>query len=295
MAVLTDSIINANRLYRVTLPDGTKIPRLGQGTWHMGEIPEKASEEIASLKLGIDLGMKLIDTAEMYADGNAERIAAQAIRGCRDDVFLVSKVYPHNSGLADIEKSCSASLKRLGTDNLDLYLLHWKGSVPFEETAEGMERLISSGKILRWGVSNLDTGDMKEITGIQSKHKCCVDQVLYHAASRGIEFNLINYLEENNIPIMAYCPIAQAGALRRGILENKVIHEIAAHHKATPAQILLSWVMRSGNVIAIPKAGTKAHVAENAGANTVILSDDDLKKIDETFPKPSRKEPLDIV
>ena len=279
----------------VLLPDGTTIPRLGQGTWYMGENSRKAVEEIQALQLGIQLGMTLIDTAEMYGDGKAELVVGQAIKDCREKVFLVSKVYPHNAGLNKISKSCEASLKRLNTDYLDLYLLHWRGGVPLEETIEGLEKLIKAGKILRWGVSNFDTHDMKELSMLPKGKNCAVNQVLYHLGSRGIEYDLLAWQKQNNMPVMAYSPIAQAGSLRRGLFENLIVKELAEKYAVQPAQILLAWCMRSGNVIAIPKAASTNHVLENAKANTVILTPEDLQKLDTAYPEPTRKSSLDMV
>ncbi|WP_330389714.1 aldo/keto reductase [Cellulosilyticum sp. I15G10I2] len=271
------------------------MPKLGQGTWYMGENPGKQKDEIEALRLGIDLGMTLIDTAEMYADGGAECVAGEAIKNMRDKVFLVSKVYPHNAGLRNIAKNCENSLKRLQTDHLDLYLLHWRGSIPLEETIEGMENLIKTGKILRWGVSNFDTRDMKELVSLPKGSHCAVNQVLYHLGSRGIEYDLINWQKQNSIPIMAYCPIAQAGTLRRGLIQHPDLKKVADKHHATPIQILLAWCMRHDNMIAIPKASNTAHVLENARVNTFTLDQEDLQKLDQIFPAPSKKVPLDIV
>ncbi|MBW7455566.1 aldo/keto reductase, partial [Paenibacillus sepulcri] len=193
----------------VRLKDGTVLPKLGQGTWHMGDQPSRRKEEIRSLRLGVELGMKMIDTAEMYGDGRSESLIGEAIQGIREQVFLVSKVYPHHAGLKHIARSCDNSLKRLGTDSLDFYLLHWRGNVPLGETIEGMERLKEAGKIRRWGVSNLDTRDMKELLSLENGTECAVNQVLYHLGSRGIEFDLLPHAQNNGIPVMAYCPLAQ--------------------------------------------------------------------------------------
>lgn len=285
----------ANTERTVRLPDGTLLPRLGQGTWYIGDEPSKRKEEIQTLRLGVELGMYLIDTAEMYGDGKSESLVGEAIEGIRDDVFLVSKVYPHNSGLGRIAKSCEDSLKRLKTDRLDLYLLHWRGSVPLSETIEGMERLVEAGKILRWGVSNLDTDDMKELIHLDKGTHCVTNQVLYHLGSRGIEYDLLPWQREHRMPIMAYCPMAQAGSLRKGLVGNQVVKDIAERHEITPFQLLLAWCIRSGDVIAIPKASKKEHVVENAAAGRIELTEEDLNRLDEVFPKPSRKIPLDIV
>lgn len=279
----------------VTLPDGTSIPRLGQGTWHMAEQPRKRGDEIASLRLGIEYGMTLIDTAEMYADGKSESLVGEAISGIkRDRLFLVSKVYPHNAGTSRIFKSCENSLRRLGTEVLDLYLLHWRGQVPLEETVWCMQALIQQGKILRWGVSNFDLGDMKELWGVPGGDSCQTNQVLYHLGSRGIEYDLLPWMRERRMPVMAYCPLAQAGRLKRDLLTNPAVLKAAERHGATPAQILLAFTLRSDAMFSVPKAGVPAHVAENAQAAAICLDADDLSALDAAFPGPTRKVPLDM-
>jgi len=279
----------------VTLPDGSVVPALGQGTWYMGENSQIRAREIRALQLGIDLGMKLIDTAEMYGDGLSEVLVGEAIKGRRDEVFLVSKVYPHHAGLKSIATACENSLKRLGTDRLDLYLLHWRGRVPLEETIEGMERLKKEGKILRWGVSNFDTSDMKELWSQTNGSNCMTNQVLYHLGSRGIDYDLLPWQQEHQVPIMAYCPLAQGGSLSRRLVNDPTLKEIANDHDATPLQIALAWTIRSNQVIAIPKASQEQHVMDNAKAATIQLTEEELRRLDEVFPKPHRKVPLDIV
>ncbi|NOU97184.1 aldo/keto reductase [Paenibacillus sp. LMG 31456] len=279
----------------VLLADGTPLPRLGQGTWNIGDDPSKRDEEIRTLRLGVELGMNLIDTAEMYGEGNSEQLVGEAIKGIRDEVFIVSKVYPHNAGLTRIATSCEASLRRLRTDRLDLYLLHWRGNVPLSETIEGMEKLVQEGKIARWGVSNLDTADMKELLRYDKGARCVTDQVLYHLASRGIEYDLLPLLREHRMPIMAYCPLAQAGSLRRGLVENKALQNIANKYNVTPYQLLLAWCTHEGDVIAIPKASSEEHVVDNAQAIFIDLSEEDIRSLDAEYAKPSRKMPLDMV
>ncbi|GMO01336.1 aldo/keto reductase [Parageobacillus thermoglucosidasius] len=279
----------------VTLPDGTTVPCIGQGTWHMGEKPQEKAKEIKALQLGIELGMKVIDTAEMYGNGASERLVGEAIKGRRDDVFLVSKVYPHNAGLDKISTACENSLKRLGTDYLDLYLLHWRGRIPLEETIEGMEKLRKEGKILRWGVSNFDTDDMEELWNTTNGSNCATNQVLYHLGSRGIDFDLLPWHREHHVPIMAYSPLAQGGALRKQLLTDPIVNEIAKKYNVKPLQIALAWTIRTNDVIAIPKAGQEQHVLENAEAATIELTQEDLKRLDEAFPKPRKKVPLDII
>lgn len=279
----------------ITLPDGTTVPVLGQGTWYMGENPRAKEQEIKALQLGIDLGMTLIDTAEMYGGGGAERVVGEAIQGRRDEVFLVSKFYPSNASLSKVATACENSLKRLGTDHLDLYLLHWRGSVPFEETIEGLEKLKKEGKILRWGVSNLDTEDMDELYNAPNGQNCMTNQVLYHLGSRGIDFDLLPWQRERKMPIMAYCPIAQGGSLRRQLLNNPIIQDIANKHNVQPLQIVLAWCIRSNDVIAIPKASQAEHVIQNASVAAIELTAEDLSRLDQAFPAPTRKMHLDIV
>jgi diketogulonate reductase-like aldo/keto reductase len=261
----------------------------------MGEHAANRAEEIAALRHGVELGMNLIDTAEMYGDGRSEELVGEAVQGIRDKVFLVSKVYPHNAAGAALIRSCEASLKRLGTDHLDLYLLHWRGTLPLEETVEGMEALVASGKIARWGVSNFDTPDMQELLRIPGGNHCAVNQVLYHLGSRGIEHELLPWLSGHKIPVMAYSPLAQAGTLRKGLTENETVQRIARNHEATPLQILLAWSIREAEVMAIPKAGTRQHVEENAAAGKLVLTSDELWQLDDAFPQPSWKVPLDMI
>ncbi|OOM76835.1 glyoxal reductase [Clostridium puniceum] len=280
---------------KVTLSDGTKVSALGQGTWYMGESFGKRNQEIESLKLGLKLGMNLIDTAEMYGDGLSEELVSKVIEDCRKDVFLVSKVYPHNSGMKSISRACENSLKRLKTDHLDLYLLHWRGGVPLEETIEGMERLKKEGKILRWGVSNFDTDDMEALLDKSKGENCTINEVLYHLGSRGIEFDLLPWQRKRNIPTIAYCPLAQGGRLKRDLLKNEELNEIAKEHNVKPLQIALSWTIRENDVISIPKASSVDHVIENAKAASIILSSEDIERLDKALGKPHKKMPLDIV
>ncbi|EHI97576.1 aldo/keto reductase [Clostridium sp. DL-VIII] len=280
---------------KVILPDGTKVSALGQGTWFMGESQSKRDSEIKALKLGLELGMNFIDTAEMYGNGLSEELISHVIDGCRKDVFLVSKVYPHNAGRNSIVEACENSLRRLKTDYLDLYLLHWRGRIPFEETIEGMELLKKQGKILRWGVSNLDKDDMEELFHKSNGENCAVNEVLYHIGSRGIEFDLLPWQRNNNIPTIAYCPLAQGGSLERNILRDDTLNEIAKEHNVKPLQIALAWTIRENDIISIPKAASVEHVIENAKAASIILSPSDIARLDKIFKKPSRKMPLDIV
>lgn len=279
----------------VSFPDGSSVPVLGQGTWNMGEKQALKDQEVKALRLGIELGMTLIDTAEMYASGGAETVAGEAIRGLRDHVFLVSKVYPHNAGRKKILEACENSLKRLKTEYLDLYLLHWRGQIPLEETIEEMEKLKKEGKILRWGVSNFDTDDMNELFNLPNGNHCMTNQVLYHLGSRGIEFDLLPWQKSHQMPIMAYSPIAQGGTLRTQLLEDETVLGIAEEHGVKPMQIILAWCIRSNDVIAIPKAVQLEHVKENAASASIELTSEDLKRLEKIFPAPQKKMPLDNI
>lgn len=273
----------------VTLPDGTRVPALGLGTWRMGEHARRAADEIAALEAGLDLGMRLIDTAEMYGEGGAEEIVAQAISGRREEVFLVSKVYPHNGGRRKAIAACERSLKRLRTDRLDLYLLHWRGSVPLEETVAAFETLRRDGKILRWGVSNLDVADMEELFAVHAGHACATDQVLYHLGERGIEFSLLPWLRARRIPVMAYSPLGQGE-----LLGNRKLRAIAADLNVTPSALALAWLVQQRDTIVIPKASDRAHVAANRAALDVELNKVTLAALDAAFPPPARSTPLAI-
>jgi diketogulonate reductase-like aldo/keto reductase len=275
----------------VRLPDGTEVPALGQGTWHMGESRRSAAAEVAALKLGIELGMMLIDTAEMYGNGGAEEIVGKAIAGQRDKVFIVSKVYPHNASRAGVPAACERSLKRLGTEWIDLYLLHWRSSHPLCETVEAFAALRQAGKIRYWGVSNFDTDDMRELAGLPSGEACATNQVLYNVERRGIEYDLLPWCRAHHMPVMAYSPVAQAGPL----LRSPALTAVAGRHKASPAQIMIAWTLRQGGVISIPKASEPAHVRENAAAGQLVLDEADLREIDARHPPPQRKQSLGML
>lgn len=280
----------------VKLSDGTMLPVIGQGTWFLGENKKLFQQEKEALTAGVSAGMTLIDTAEMYGNGKAEELIGEVVSGMdRSSLFIVSKVYPHNAGRKNIFKSCMASMQRMKTDYLDLYLLHWRGGIPLEETVECMEQLVKEGKIRRWGVSNFDTADMKELWRVPKGSNCAVNQVLYHAASRGIEYDLMPWLNEHNVPVMAYCPLAQGGDLKRGLYRSPVLNEIAASHRASVSQVLLAFAVRSGNVIAIPRTGNAGHAIENAKAMELSLSLQEIDRISEAFPAPKTKTHLDIV
>jgi diketogulonate reductase-like aldo/keto reductase len=271
----------------VHLPDGTAVAAIGQGTWHMGEGGCPVEQEVRALRQGIDLGMTLIDTAEMYGDGASERIVGDAIAGQRERVFVVSKVFPHNASHRAMPRACEASLKRLRIECIDLYLLHWRGGIPLTETVDAFERLRAAGKIARWGVSNFDVDDMEEL----GDGPVATNQVLYNPGVRGIEFDLIPWCADRHIPVMAYSPVGQGGTL----LRNPALAEVAARHAATPAQIALAWTIRLPGIITIPKASDPAHVAANAAAAAIELTPGDLAAIDATFPPPRRRQRLEML
>ena len=273
----------------IRFPDGTQVPALGQGTWMMAEQPARRADELAALRAGIELGLTLIDTAEMYADGESERLVGEAIRGLREQVFLVSKAYPQNASRQLLPQACEASLKRLGTDRLDLYLLHWRGRVPLVETVEVMENLVAAGKIRRWGVSNLDTTDLQELVAAGGA-ACATDQVLYNLTRRGPEYELLPWLAGRGIPVMAYSPVEQGR-----LLGNLQLREVAGGLGAAPAQVALAWVLRHGHVMAIPRAGRVAHVQENRAAAELHLSASELAALDAAFPRPSKRQPLEML
>ncbi len=285
-----------NLAAQLTLANGTAVSRIGQGTWYLGQGLQPRAQEEAALRRGIEWGMTLIDTAEMYGDGQSEQLVGASIRGIdRDKLYLVSKVYPHNAGRGQLERSLTASLKRLGTDYLDLYLLHWRGSIPLKETAEEMERQVALRRIRGWGVSNLDLADMQELMQTGLGEHCLVDQVLYHLGSRGVEYNLLPWLTEKKIAMMAYCPLAQGGTLRRGLFQSPVVQQAAEHHQVTPAQILLNFVLQQPNAIAIPRTSSPSHAEENAKAMSFCLTEEELGELNRAFPAPNRPTMLDIV
>ena len=271
----------------VLLPDGRSVPALGMGTWKMGEEAGQAEGEVAALRRGIELGMTLVDTAEMYADGGAERVVARALSGRRDDVFIVSKVYPHNAGARAVVAACERSLRRLETEAIDLYLLHWRGSVPLAETVAAFEHLRAQGKIVRWGVSNFDVPDMEELLTLQDGRHCAVNQVLYNLSERGIEWRLLAMCREHSIPVMAYSPLAQGP-----LLAQRGLRAVASALAATPAQVALAWVLAQRGVIAIPQSSSVEHVEENRAAAGLSLDSEAMRMLDAAFPPPRRATPL---
>jgi diketogulonate reductase-like aldo/keto reductase len=274
----------------VTLPGGERVPALGQGTWHMGEDRRRIADEAAAVRLGIELGMTLIDTAEMYGGGGAEEMVARAAEGVRDDLFIVSKVYPHNASRTGVVAACERSLKRLRTDRIDLYLLHWRGSIPLAETLEGFERLTRDGKIRYHGVSNFDQNDMAEWVALKGGATVAADQVLYNLMRRGPEWDLAPWCRERGIAVMAYTPLGQGR-----MLGNRGLAEIAHRRGATPAQIALAWLLRQDGTIVIPKAARPEHVRENRGALDVALTEEDLAALDRAFPPPKSRSALGML
>ena len=274
----------------VTLRTGEKIPQLGAGTWHMGERGANRPAQAKALRAAIDLGITLIDTAEMYGEGGAEEVVADATAGLRDKLFIVSKVYPHNASRTGVIAACERSLKRLKTDRIDLYLLHWRGSHPLAETVAGFEKLKADGRIRHWGVSNFDTGDMAELAGVKDGGHCVSNQVLYHLGSRGIDFDLIADSAQRKVMVMAYSPLGQGAILR-----NAALAKIAAKHAVAPAAIAIAWTLRHPHVVSIPKAADLAHVKENAAAGDLVLDADDRRALDAAFPPPQRKTGLGML
>ena len=274
----------------VTFADGTTVPALGQGTWEIGDHPSRRDAEQAALARGIDLGMTLIDTAELYGDGRAERLVGEVIAGRRDEVFLVSKVKPENASEMKMMLACEKSLERLGVDRIDLYLLHWEGRIPLEETVDAFQELVDEGMIARWGVSNLDLRTMERLVDIDGGNDCAANQLLYNLGSRGVEFDLLPWMQARDMPMMAYSPLG-----RGGLLEHPLIVDIADRHDAPPAQVALAAVLRHDGVIAIPKASSVEHVEANADALDIQFDAEDIERLDAAFPPPTHETPLDII
>lgn len=274
----------------IRLPSGEQVPALGQGTWYMGEQRTRRKDEVAALQLGLDLGLTLIDTAEMYAEGGAEEVVGEALAGRREQAFLVSKVYPHNASRAGAIAACERSLKRLRTDRIDLYLLHWRGAHPLAETVEAFEALQRAGKIRHWGVSNLDLADMQELWRVSGGAACAANQLLYNLSRRGIEWDLQPWLRERGVPVMAYSPIEQARLLR-----HKGLLGFAQSHGMSVAQAALAWLLAQEGVIAIPKSANAPHLRENAAAQDFRLDAAQLAELDRLFAPPMRATPLDML
>ena len=274
------------------LPSGRTMPVLGQGTWGMGEKRAQFGAEVAALKLGLDLGITLIDTAEMYGEGGAETVIAEAIAGRRDKVCLVSKVYPHNASRRGAVAACERSLTRLNTDHLDVYLLHWRGEVPLAETLEAFAALKQAGKILDYGVSNFDTADMEEAAALPGGGAIAANQVLYNLTHRGIEWDLLPWCERRGIPVMAYSPFVSAPPALTRLLGHPALKSVATRHGVAPAQIALAWLLHRPGVVAIPKAVQPAHIRANRAAYDLKLTGDDLAELDGAFPPPRKKTAL---
>lgn len=275
---------------QVRLPSGETVPALGQGTWRMGDDPARRDEEIASLRLGLDLGLRLIDTAEMYGDGRAEMLVGEAVAGRRDDVFIVSKVLPQNASRRAMQAACNHSLKRLRTDRIDLYLLHWPGPVPIDETVGAFEALKRDGKIRHWGVSNLDPRQMQDLWQVPAGKAVATDQVLYNLTRRGIEADLMPWLREQGIPLMAYSPIEEGRLARhRGLIA------FAKQHGMTPAQVALAWLLAQDDVIVIPKTGNRERLRENSAAAGIQLEPGQRRELDRLFPAPTGPTPLEMI
>lgn len=275
---------------QVRLPNGETVPALGLGTWRMGEKAGAKADEVTALNHGLDLGMTLIDTAEMYGEGGAEEVVGEVIKGRRDAVFLVSKVYPHNASFDGVQQACARSLKRLGTDRIDLYLLHWPGSHPIAETVESFEALVRDGKIRMWGVSNFDVAEMEELWSVADGTHCAANQVIYNLSRRGIEHDLLPWMDTKDLPAMAYSPLEQGRSFHKPALD-----EVARRHDATAYQIALAWTLRRPDVIAIPKAVKIDHVDQNRAALDIALTEADIADLDGAFPPPNGKVPLAIL
>ncbi|WP_372425839.1 aldo/keto reductase [Salinarimonas chemoclinalis] len=270
----------------VALPDGTSVPALGQGTWRMGEDRSRRADEVRALRLGLDLGMTLVDTAEMYGSGGAEEVVGEAIDGRREEVFLVSKLYPHDADRAGVREACARSLSRLGVERLDLYLLHWRGNVPLAETLAGFRDLLDAGRIARFGVSNFDTDDMEELWGLPGGEACATNQVLYNVTERGPEWDLVPALRARGVPLMAYSPVGQGG------LPERALAGIAEKHGASAYRVALAFVLSRPGTIAIPKAATEAHLRDDRAALDLVLDDEDHAELDRLFPPPRAPTPL---
>lgn len=281
-----------------TLKSSNVMPKFGIGTWCMGEDEERKEKEISALTFALKNGIRLIDTAEMYGNGEAEILLGEVLKKAnikREELFIVSKVYPHNAGKDKLFNSLEASLKRLGLDYLDMYLLHWRGRISLSETVECMEKAKKDGLIKDWGVSNFDIDDMKELENVKDGDKCVLNQVLYHLGSRGVDFDLAPYMKERNIALMAYCPLGRAGELGKNILKNGKVLEIAKKHNISASQVVLAFINQFTDYIPIPKSSSKKHMLENIESQNVMLDNEDFEFLNKEFPKPDKKIPLDIV
>lgn len=274
----------------VKIPNGSEVPALGLGTWKMGERPRKRKQEIAAIQCAIDLGMTVIDTAEMYGEGAAEELVGEAIQGRRAGVFLVTKVYPHNATAPGTIAACERSLRRLRVDSIDLYLLHWRGSVPLAETLEAFEKLSKRGDIISYGVSNFDTPDLEEVWALPFGSGIACNQILYNLKRRAVEYDLLPWCREHHVPAIAYSPVEQGR-----LLKDPKLREIADRHAVTPSQLAIAWLLAQPDIIAVPKSAFVKHVEENRAAADINLSEDDLARIDAIFPRPKGRKPLEML
>ena len=272
---------------------GQEVPAIGLGTWYMGEGRATRTQEVDAIRAGLDAGLRVVDTAEMYGDGAAEEVVGEALTGRRDDALLVSKVYPHHASRDGVRRACEDSLRRLRTDHLDVYLLHWRGQYPLAETVEGFEDLVADGLIASWGVSNLDPEDMSELAAVPGGSACVTDQILYNLTRRGPELDLMPMLSTAQVPVMAYSPLEQSRILDAA--GSEVLEEVAGRHGATPAQVALAWCVRDGDVLPIPKSASAERVRENAAAGDLELTEADLVALDEAFPAPDGPVPLETL
>lgn len=272
------------------------VPAVGIGTWNLGDSSARRPDEIAAVQAAINAGARVIDTAEMYGDGRSEKLIHDAIQPFnRDDLFIIDKVLPSNAGKANLEHSLDRSLKLVGTDYFDLYLLHWRGSIPLAETVMELEKMQQKGKIKSWGVSNFDTADMKELWKLPDGNHCVANEDLYNLDERGIEYDLIPWINDHHVPLIAYSPLAEADTISGKLTHNKVLQEIAANHSASVYQIMLAWTIRNDNVLTIPKAGQKVHAVANVAAGQITFTADELAALRKEFPTPTHKEPLAII
>lgn len=282
--------------HMVSLRNGRQVPAIGMGTWYLGDDPAVRQQEIEALRAGINAGMTMVDTAEMYGSGRSESLVGEAIVPFqREKLFLVSKVLPSHANKKHMRAACEASLRRLKTDYLDLYLYHWRGGTPLQETVQELERLRMEGLIRDWGVSNFDVEDMEELFTIDGGENCLVNQLLYHTASRGIEYSLLPLMRSYGVALMSYCPLAQAGAIAKSVRHSPVLEKIAEAHGADVLQVMLAWNIRKGDVLAIPRSGKKAHVLNNAAADALILTTEEIALIEQAFPAPDHRVEMDML
>jgi len=263
---------------------------LGMGTWHMGECASDRAAEVAALRLGLDLGIRVIDTAEMYAEGGAEEVVGEAIAGRREDVLVVSKFYPHHAAPRELEAACARSLARLGIDRLDVYLCHWRGAVPLARTVPALNALVDSGRIASWGVSNFDVEDLEELFAIPGGERCAVNQVLYNLSRRGIEYDLLPWCAARGVQVMAYSPLDEGP-----LVKHPVLVSLARERGLTAAQLAIAWTIRHPGVCSIPKAAREQHVRDNAAGAQVRLDSEALAALDRAFPPPTRKRRLEVI